>query len=218
MTTPISQAAFDLIVNEETGGQAYYEKTEMRPDWPGGSSGVTIGCGYDCGYSTAQTIRDDWGPLLSGDAVNALASVAGIHGSPAASHAHELHWITVSWEAGLAVFSKIDVPKWSAWVAADLENCDELPGDSYGALVSIAFNRGRSWNIAAENDPSGRYCEMRAIKALMAAKQFDQIPAQILAMRRLWPVGGDLWRRRGHEAALFEQGLHVVPVNPGATA
>lgn len=60
----ISQAAFDLIVNEETGGQAYYNRTEIHPDWPGGASGVTIGIGYDCGYSDPSTIRADWGPLL----------------------------------------------------------------------------------------------------------------------------------------------------------
>ena len=27
-------------------------------------------------------------------------------------------------------------------------------------------------------------------------------------MRRLWPVNGDLWKRRSHEAALFDQGLN----------
>jgi len=84
---PISQAADDLIVNEETGGRAYYEKTEIHPDWPGGASGVTIGIGYDCGYADAKTIRTDWAPYLASGVVDALAAVAGIHGSPASAHA-----------------------------------------------------------------------------------------------------------------------------------
>lgn len=203
MTLPISQAAFDLIVAEETGGPAYYNAREIHPDWPGGASGVTIGIGYDCGYSDAQTIRDDWDSRLPFNAVAALASVAGIHGSPASSHAHELHWISVPWDAALAVFSKIDVPKWSGIVEQHLPNCDKLTADCFGALVSLAFNRGASFDLAGE-----RYTEMRAIKAHMAAQAFDKIPDEFLAMRRLWPKGGDLWNRRGHEAALFDAGLH----------
>lgn len=203
----ISQAGIDLIVNEETGGQAYYEKTELHPDWPGGASGVTIGIGYDLGYSTREIILADWGPQLSDDAVAALQSVAGVHGASAQSHAHELHWVTVPWVAALAVFNERDLPKWIDICDRDLPNFAELSGDSRGALVSLAFNRGESWNTPAANDPSGRYREMRAIKQLMMTKQFDQIPAQFLAMRRLWPVNGDLWKRREHEAALFQGGL-----------
>ena len=52
-----------------------------------------------------------------------------------------------------------------------------------------------------------RHREMRAIAQHMAAKEFGKIPGEFLAMRRLWPQGGDLWRRRGHEAALFQKGL-----------
>jgi hypothetical protein len=52
-----------------------------------------------------------------------------------------------------------------------------------------------------------RDVEMRNITAHMAAKQFSKIPGEFLAMRRLWPVNGDLWKRRGHEAALFQHGL-----------
>lgn len=198
----ISQAADDLIVNEETGGQALYEKTEIRPDWPGGMSGVTIGIGYDTGYSTPETIEADWGPLLSAPAVAALKSVAGIHGSAARSHAAELHWITVPWDAAMSVFHNRDLPKWVGTCEKALPNFDSLAPDCKGAIVSIAFNRGASFDAVGD-----RYREMRAIKAHMEAEAFGLIPADILAMRRLWPEGGDLWRRRGHEAALFQQGL-----------
>ena len=60
--------------------------------------------------------------------------------------------------------------------------------------------------------PGARFLEMRAIAGQVAARQFDKIPDEILAMRRLWPKGGDLWLRRGHEAALFQQGLKSMGV------
>jgi hypothetical protein len=48
-----SQAALDLIWQEETGGDAYYAHTnECRANWPGGASGVTVGGFYDLGYVT----------------------------------------------------------------------------------------------------------------------------------------------------------------------
>ena len=202
----ISQDAADLIINEETGGETYYSATESHPDWPGGASGVTIGQGYDCGYATPDEIFADWSGRISADAVTALQSVAGIHGSPAQSHARELHWITVPWDAALTVFYDRDLPKWVGIVERALPNCDQLHGDQLGATTSLAFNRGASFDL-----PGDRYSEMRAIKAHMAAQRFDLIPAEFLAMRRLWPEGGDLWKRRGHEAALFGRRVHGSP-------
>ena len=69
---------------------------------------------------------------LVADAVAALQSVSGIHGSPAASHAHELHWITVPWEAAMSVFHDRDLPKWVDTVEHALPNCDKLNGDQLG--------------------------------------------------------------------------------------
>ena len=218
----IGQASDILIVDEETGGQAYYERTEMHPDWPGGASGVTIGNGYDCGYSDAATIASEWGPYLPANAIAALQSVAGIHGSPAQSEAHALHWITVPWDAGMAVFHNRDLPKWVGVCERDLPNFDQLPPDCKGVLVSVAFNRGDSWQIPAIKDPSGRYIEMRAIKDHMTNGDFIAIPAEIRAMKRLWPLGTadhtDLTNRREHEAVLFENTLAAanMPATSGA--
>ena len=216
----ISQAAFDLIVQEETGGEAYYRKTEQSTDWPGGASGVTIGCGYDCGYAAAADVGADWGGKLPAPMVTALESVAGIHGSAASSHAHELKSvIDVPWAVALDVFRNRDVPKWESTVSHALANTDLLSGDSFGALVSLAFNRGASFSVPADHDPTGRYAEMRDIADLMRAKQFAEIPGAIRAMKRLWPATQDLRDRRDHEAALFEQGLRpnaprVAPAPP----
>ena len=103
----------------------------------------------------------------------------------------------------MAVYHNRDLPKWVGIVQSALPNCDQLNGDQLGALTSLAFNRGPSFD-----QPGDRYVEMRNIKAHMEAERFDLIPAEFLSMRRLWPQGGDLWNRRGHESALFENGLH----------
>lgn len=206
----ISEAAESLIIQEETGGRALYEKTEQSTDWPGGFSGVTIACGYDCGWTDRKTIAADWGDFLSASAIAHLQATSGIHGPPARALAHVLKGqIIVPWGTALAVFRQRDIPKYSAIVVHDLENCDKLSSDSFGALVSLAFNRGdEGWHLAESQDTHHRYVEMRAIKALMHVQRFALIPGQILAMQRLWPKGGDLWRRRAHEAALFQNGLN----------
>ena len=198
-----SQAAVDLIVMEEVSSEATYKKLYQHPEWPGGASGVTIGIGYDCGYSTPSIIAGDWGDKLPAVMVKALEEVAGIHGSPASSHAHALRGIvTVPWEAAMAVFEQRDMPKWEAIVAHALPNTDKLAPDSFGALVSLAYNRGASFQL-----PGDRYAEMRGIRALMGACQFDRIPDEFRSMKRLWPNMVGLRNRRDHEATLFEQGL-----------
>lgn len=206
-----------LIEDEETGGAAFYQARESHTDWPGGASGVTIAIGYDCGYETADQIAADWSPYLSFDMVQHLKACAGVRGAPARSLAHELaSKVTVPWLTALAMFKRRDLPKWIATVCRDLANVDKISSECLGVLTSIAFNRGDSWNITASRDPHGRYSEMRAIKANMALGRFADIPANILAMRRLWPIGRDLYKRRNHEAALFVDGLKLPapPIGP----
>ena len=213
MTTS-SQKAIDLIVQEETGGESYYNATERHPDWPGGASGVTIGGSYDLGYETAAQIAADWGDKLPAAMVRTCQSVAGIHGSAAHSHAHEIYsQVDVPWDVALDVFRNRDIPKWEKIVQNHLPNTDKLSGDSFGALVSLAFNRGPSFDL-----PGDRYGEMRQIKALMASENFAAIPGQFLSMRRLWPEGGDLWKRREHEAILFAGGLPELATDEAVRA
>lgn len=199
-----SQAAINLIVAEEVSSQAIYQKLYQHPEYPGGASGVTIGIGYDCGYSTADQIDADWSLHLPVEMVEALQDVAGITGSPAGSHAHALRGVvTVPWEAAMAVFMDRDMPKWESAVTHAVPNAAQLSGDSFGALVSLAYNRG----AAGFNAPGDRYREMHAIRQMMALRMYDKIPDEIRSMTRLWPNMVGLRNRRGHEAALFEKGL-----------
>jgi len=199
-----SQAGIDEIVTEEDSGQAYYTRHYTHFEWPGGASGPTAGIGYDCGYSTAAQISRDWTGIIPGAMVEALARAAGLKGSAAASFVRQ-HYasVTITWDQAMAEFMSRELPKWEAACRAALPNYDLLPGDCAGAIDSLAYNRGAAGFHAAGD----RYIEMRAIAAHMAAKEFAKIPDEFLRMRRLWPAGGDLWRRRGHEAALFQKGL-----------
>lgn len=198
-----SKAAFDLIVAEEDSDAAYYTRHYQHFDWPQGASGPTIGIGYDCGYVTVAEARADWAGIVSDDVIAHIVAACGMRGEAAHAFVQSRgSSVTVTWDQAIAEFQTREMPKWEARVSRTLPNSDFLNGDCFGAIVSIAYNRGASFDL-----PGPRYAEMRAIKAHMAAKEFAKIPAEILAMRRLWPAGGDLWKRRGHEAALFTRGL-----------
>lgn len=207
-----SPEALALIVTEEVSDAAYYTRHYQGFDWPQGASGPTVGIGYDCGYVTPAEARADWAGILPPEMIEIIVRACGIKGEAAHGFVEGRagKGFIVTYGQAMAEFQTRELPKWEARVAADLPNTELLPADCFGAIVSIAYNRGASFDL-----PGPRFAEMRAIKAHMAAKEFGKIPAEILQMRRLWPAGGDLWRRRGHEAALFLRGLNppaAVPV------
>jgi hypothetical protein len=206
-----SQAAFNLIVAEEDSDEAYYVRHYEHFEWPAGASGPTVGIGYDCGYVRVAELRADWSGIVDDETVAALERGCGLQGG--AAHAFvQVHGgsVTITWDQAIKEFADREMPKWEGRVTDALSNTGMLSGDSFGALVSLAYNRGSG----GFSMPGPRYAEERQIRALMAAKDFAAIPDQFLSMRRLWPEGGDLYRRRGHEAALFKQGLSGAPADP----
>lgn len=210
----ISREAFDLIVNEEVSGRATYEKRYVRPEKPGGQSGVTVGIGYDCGYSSAETIRKDWGGKIPQAMVEALASCAGITGNQAfAACARVRSIVAVPWEAAIDVFSNVSIPKYMAATRRALPGYDDLAPDCKGALLSLTYNRGASYTTPASKDRAGRYKEMREIRAAMIAGNLAAIPALLRSMARLWTTKSvrGVALRREHEARLFERGLKTSP-------
>ena len=208
----ISKPAFELIVAEEVSSQQAYERLYYRTEWPGASSGVTIGIGYDCGYSTPARMREDWGGKIPDHMIEALITACGVTGARAKPLAAKLKpVVNIPWEAALDVFENVDVPRWAATVRKSLPNTELLSSGSFGALVSLAYNRGPSFSEAGD-----RFREMRAIKAHMVAKNFDRIPNEFRSMKRLWPDLSGLRDRRDREAILFERGLHAAPAQNAA--
>jgi hypothetical protein len=201
----ISQKAIDLIIREEVSSEAVYRKRYTRPEWPGVQSGVTIGIGYDVGYSTPARLRADWKGRIPDAMIAALSRACGVTGGSAEGLTRQLRsQVFVPWEAAISNFEDVVLPRWVKTVTDKLPNCDKLPPDCLGALVSLAYNRGPSFNNAGD-----RYREMRAIKALMASQNFAGIPAQFRSMKRIWATVPGLQKRREREAQLFEQGLRA---------
>lgn len=199
----ISQKAIDLIIREEVSSEATYRKRYTGPIWPGVASGVTVGIGYDVGYVTPARLRADWQGRIPDKMITALSRACGVRGAAAKPLARQLQGqVVVPWEAAISNFREIKMPRWIATVKGKLPNTDRLHPDCLGMLVSLAYNRGPSFDA-----PGDRYREMRAIKALMASGNFAGIPAQFRSMKRLWPNVKGLQDRREREARVFEDGL-----------
>lgn len=205
----ISKAAFDSIVAEEVSSEAVYRKKYQRPEWPGFASGVTIGIGFDCGYATEKSLYAAWTGLIPQAMIEKLSNACGVTGDQARHLCAELRAdVVVPWEAAISEFEHHEVPRWEKLVDNTLPNTDKLSPDSFGALVSLAYNRGTSF---AKN--GDRYAEMRAIKSAMKREDFDEIPDLFRSMKRLWPNSG-LVKRREREAKLFERGLRAPAPKP----
>lgn len=211
MSIRSSEASITMIVYFEVSSESYYTAKLQKPTWPGGMSGVTIGIGYDLGYATIATIQADWGDKLSTHMMEELKHVAGLKGSPASAAAHAMRDVIVPLKAAMAVFKEHDMPKWEGIVSRALPNTDLLSPDCFGALVSLAYNRGASFSNSGD-----RYREMRNIHDHMQSKNLDAIPDEIRSMSRLWPTVRGLQLRRAAEANLFEKGLSDLEATPVA--
>lgn len=203
----IAQEAFDLIVSEEVSSEARYRRKYRRPVWPGGASGVTIGIGYDLGQTTRTQLWADWRGHLPPAMITALEKRAlGIKGQAAAARAAELQDVVdVPWDVAIAVHRESVLPRYVEKLCKVLRNTDRLDPLCLGALASLVFNRGFSFAR-----PEDRYEEMRAIRRHMEHCDFAAIPAELRAMKRLWPKAKGLRARRDREAALFERGLKAL--------
>ncbi|MGE0626380.1 MAG: hypothetical protein AB7O43_01045 [Hyphomicrobiaceae bacterium] len=226
----VSEAAYALIVRHETGGRDYYEKVyKARPVWPGASSGVTIGFGYDLGWQESpEAFAADWSPVLPEKHVELLTDAVGLRSVEPGRNAKVAQikellgsliaaGVRVPWEPSEAVFRAVTVPRFAQQTAAALPGHEVLSPDCFGALVSLTFNRGPSYDREYDpaNDRLDRYREMRGIKAAVMEGRLERVPALIRSMKRLWKgmsVEAELTRRRENEARLFEEGLAAIEV------
>lgn len=203
----IPDDALTFVEDEEDGSPGYYVKAEEHWSWPGGVSGPTLAVGYDTGYVTAAEAGNDWTGIVNAATVQKIVAAVGHRGAAAQAYVAAHHGeIMITWDQAIAEFKTKEVPKWLTRCRVALPNFDDLHGDCQGALFSLSYNRG----TGGYDDPGPRDLEMREIKAAMIAKNFAAIPALILSMQRLWPKGGDLWKRRAHKSALFAQGLKAA--------
>ncbi len=191
----VSPKAIRLILDSE--GMSY------KPEWPGTSSGITIGIGYDLGYQTVDGFESDWGSYLVRSQTERLRSVVGLRELRARNRVAELADIKIRRADAEEVFSKRSVPVYYERARQAFTGLEQLPLDAQGAILSLVYNRGTSMFDKPGED---RRKEMRALRDLVTKKDLAGIAFQLRAMKRLWDPqkARGLLIRRDAEAALVE--------------
>jgi hypothetical protein len=173
-----------------------FEGLDSPPDYPGGSSGVTIGGGYDLAYET--TFDEDWGTKLSSEVVTRLSAVIGIRGGEAQAAASHLKDIHIPREAAAEVLDNHTLPKYQKLTLSIYPELLSLLPDAQVALISLVYDRGSS--LAGY----GR-AQMRAIQGCVAQADYVGIQNNLRAMIPLWSgssIANDMRTRRNAEADL----------------
>jgi GH24 family phage-related lysozyme (muramidase) len=178
------------------------EGLDQPSKWPGGSSGITIGVGYDLGFVTEEQFEEDWSSFLSGDEINRLKDVINLSGDKASQRASEFRDIKIQRADAEQVFKERTLPLYSQRTENAFPGVDQLPAAAQGALVSLVFNRGPGMNGDSRR-------EMRAVRDAVAAGDLQEIANQIRSMKRLWEGKGldGLLKRRDAEADLVESAI-----------
>ena len=185
-----------------------FEGVDQPSEWPGESSGITIGAGYDLGFCSAEQFEEDWSPYLSSDEIERLKDVIGVSGEAARRRAGEFRDIRIRTADAEEVFKERTLPLYSQQTEDAFPGVDELPPKVQGALVSLVFNRGPGMD-------GDRRKEMRAIRDAVAEGDLQEIADQLRAMKRLWgPNMRGLLRRRDAEADLVESAIDKNPIQP----
>ncbi|MGV7209926.1 hypothetical protein ACLB1G_18960 [Oxalobacteraceae bacterium A2-2] len=200
----VAEEAVRMLVLFEVSSESRYTAKYQQPVWPGGDSGATIGIGYDIGYATESWLRDDWNGYVDAATLARLRGACRKTGKSAGQLVPGLRDVAVPWTAAYSQFTERLLPLYVGATLNAVPLADRLSDKSLGALVSLVYNRGASFN-----KPGDRYKEMRAIKAALASGDYASIPDQIRRMTRLWDPAqfAGLHTRRKMEAALFQEGL-----------
>jgi len=185
------------------------EGFDQPADWPGGASGITIGMGYDLGYTTVDRFESDWGDILPASQMQRLKEVVGLRGLSAKVRAHEFSDIKINPEDAKKVFTERTLPIEQAKAQLAFPGFDKLPLDAQGALISLVYNRGTSMFDKPGED---RRQEMRAVREAVAVGDLQEIANQLRFMKRLWEGKGldGLIKRREDEAALVESSIGAI--------
>jgi GH24 family phage-related lysozyme (muramidase) len=192
---PISPKALQLILQSEGLNQPGI--------WPGGASGITIGIGYDLGYTTIDRFESDWNKAIPGPTLLRLREVIGLTGIKAKNKAVQLADIKIKRAESEKIFTEKTIPQEQLRTQIAFPGLENLPADAQGALVSLVYNRGASMIDSPGKDNRK---EMRAIKVAVAKGDLKEIAKQLRSMKRLWEGKGlnGLIKRREDEALLVE--------------
>jgi hypothetical protein len=138
----ISKAVFDAMVSFEVVSDSEYRNKYEHPIVPGGASGVTIGIGYDVGWSTIQAVTDDWEPYVTKTDLERLKQVVGLRGDAAKKSLGNVQDIFIPYVAATTVFKLTTLPRFIKNLDRAMPGAEKLPPDCSGVLVSLVYNRG----------------------------------------------------------------------------
>lgn len=193
----LSDAGLELLLEHEVGGgKAYFDKYLSTPTWPGFESGITIGIGYDLGYATETAFKTHWS-ALDEEILERLQKSLGVKGLNARPFVSAFKDIKIEWDLALEVFKTHTCAQHTLNMLRFAPAAVDLPPDAQAALFSLVFNRGTSTK-------GERRVEMAQIAQVISAGQPEKVPFLIRQMKRLWPQGSGLVRRREDEAKLWE--------------
>lgn len=196
----VSRRGLDQLVAFEISSEAYYRRRLSRPIWPGGESGVTIGIGYDLGYSPRTEIGKDWKGKISDEELEDLMGVAGIRREPARAALASVEHVTIPLQSAKDVFYTSTLPKYARLTRKAYPGVEELPADAQAMLLSLVYNRGTRMSGSSRR-------EMKEIQPLVEGKDLDGIAEQITSMKRLWDEAKlrGLHLRRDKEAQIIAE-------------
>ena len=197
MNLNISRRAIDLIIEMEQGSR-YHSK----PHWPGARSGITIGYGYDLGYVSVSTFKQNWGSRLPSSTIKALQATIGKKGTAAKPLLATVKHLNIPKATARNVFDRCTLPEYARRTQKAFPGVAKLPSNVQGALVSLVINRGTSMK-------GDRRTEMRAIRKAVQAQDLETIAAEIQKMIRLWQGKGlsGLVKRRILESLLVKSAI-----------
>ena len=210
----LSKSAIEILINFEIGDETYYSKYLAKPTWPGASSGVTIGIGYDLGYNDTETFQHDWAAQLDPDAGAILEPACGRTSSNAKSwlSGHpEARAIAIPLPTAQAVFRATTLPKFAALTKATFPGIELLQPDAQTMLVSLVYNRGAA--IYGDSRREMLTIRNRLLVVLenghVTQADLTYIAGQIRSMKRLWSSSAlaGLHKRRDREASIIESGI-----------
>jgi GH24 family phage-related lysozyme (muramidase) len=193
-----------------------FESVNQPGKWPEGASGVTIGYGYDLGYSTREQFARDWSGRIPPAEIERLTAVIGLRGQSANLASKRLGDIRISQKDSIEVLERASIPDYTEDAQLAFPGFDSLPLDAQGALVSLVYNRGT--RMEDRNAGLQERREMRAVRdavSLYHVRKSDtdlrEVAKQIRSMKRLWEGKGldGLLRRREAEAQLVESCIAV---------
>ncbi|MFK7828586.1 MAG: peptidoglycan-binding protein [Congregibacter sp.] len=185
------------IVRHEIGSDAHYRRELQQPTWPGGESGVTIGIGYDLGYTSVARFELDWTAYLGANELDQLRAVCGVKKSAAGNLIGRLQQVSISLPKARKVFRHSSLYEYARRAQKAYPGLERLEPDAQSAIVSLVFNRGVSMRGASRR-------EMLNIRQLIDACDYEGIACEIESMKRIWEgrnLNG-LLKRRDAEAAM----------------